>query len=254
MARILECLPGIALQGGHKRKMECGVVRQPLGVLGGMGPLVSAEFLKTIYEECAGGAEQNARAVILHSDPSMPDRTQAFLNGGTDVVLARFTHALSQLQGLGVSAIVVCCVTIHHLLPRLPAELREQVLSLVDVIVRAVADSPRRHLLLCTTGTRRLSLFESHPAWATLADRVVLPDPDDQAAIHDTIYRVKATADVDLLSRTVEPLLAKYGVDSFIAGCTEMHFASKRLDAPGARFGCVDPLMIIARDAARGRL
>nr|QEO74286.1 hypothetical protein [uncultured bacterium] len=217
-----------------------------------MGPLVSAEFLKTIYEECAGGPEQQARAVILHSDPSMPDRTQAFLNGGTEVVLARFIEALRQLQRLGVSRVVVCCVTIHHLLPRLPIELREQVLSLLDVIVRAVAERPRRHLLLCTTGTRRLSLFERHAGWDTVADRIVLPDGEDQAAIHDTIYRVKETADVDILAKEVERLLDKYGVDSFIAGCTEMHFAAKRFDVPGGRFGCVDPLLIVARDAARG--
>jgi aspartate racemase len=225
---------------------------RPLGVLGGMGPLVSAEFLKTIYEESAGRAEQHAPAVILHSDPSMPDRTDAFLNGRADVVLARFVDALEHLDAQGVSKIVVCCVTIHYLLPRLPAPLRGRIVSLLDVIVRAVAASPRRHLLLCTTGTRQLRLFESHPDWPAVEDRLVLPDADDQAAVHRTIYKVKETADGRVLTGTVEQLLRKYDVDSFVAGCTEIHFASKHLDRPGGGFGCVDPLVIVARDLARG--
>jgi aspartate racemase len=46
-----------------------------LGVLGGMGPLASAEFLKTIYEESLDGPEQTAPQVVLHSDGSSPGCT-----------------------------------------------------------------------------------------------------------------------------------------------------------------------------------
>ena len=39
-----------------------------LGILGGMGPLASTGFLKTIYEQnLGGGPEQNYPDVILHS-------------------------------------------------------------------------------------------------------------------------------------------------------------------------------------------
>ena len=95
-------------------------VRAPLGVLGGMGPLASAEFLKSIYEVEIPGPEQNTPAVVLHSDPSMPDRTTAFLNGRSEIVLERFITALERLDREGVSKIVVCCITIHYLLPQLP--------------------------------------------------------------------------------------------------------------------------------------
>jgi aspartate racemase len=224
-----------------------------LGVLGGMGPLASAEFLKTIYEEGVHGPEQSAPAVVLHSDPSMPDRTEAFLNGRSDVVLARFITALARLHAEGVSSIVVCCITIHYLLPRLPAELRARVLSLIDVIGEAVQQSTRRHLLICTTGTRRLRLFESHPAWPILQPRIVLPDGDDQELIHRTIYQVKENGNLQVLVGTVERLLRKYEVDSFIAGCTEIHFAAKwfaRTAASRSGYGCIDPLLIIATGLA----
>src|SRR5829696_1180251 len=236
-------------------RVDTVAARAPLGVLGGMGPLASAEFLKTIYEASVSGPEQSAPGVVLHSDPSMPDRTTSFLNGGTEIVLSRFIDALRALDREGVSKIVVCCITIHYLLPRLPPELRERVVSLLDVISSAITRTPDRHLLLCTTGTRQLRLFETHPDWARMKDRLVLPDDDDQQLIHRTIYQVKQQGDVQILVALVERLLEKYNVASFVAGCTEIHFASKRFagtaDQPQR---CVDPLLIIANSVARGQL
>lgn len=229
------------------------VRRAPLGILGGMGPIASAEFLKTIYEASARGPEQQAPPVVLHSDPSMPDRTSAFLNGGTEIVLGRLVDALQALERQGVSKIVICCVTIHYLLPRLPPELRSRIVSLLDIITSRIGRSPERHLLLCTTGTRQLRLFETHPAWPLVQDRLVMPEAGDQNLIHETIYRVKASGDVEPLVILVEGLLSKYGVTSFVAGCTEIHLAAQRVAArTGA--GCVDPLLIIASDLVEGRI
>ena len=229
--------------------------RAPIGVLGGMGPLASAEFLKTIYEIDIPGPEQNAPPVVLHSDPSMPDRTSAFLNGNTAIVLERFVDALQKLDREGVSKIVVCCITIHYLLPQLPPALRARVVSLLDVIADTIGRTADRHLLLCTTGTRQLRLFETHAAWPAMKDRLVMPDDGDQQEVHKTIYQVKEGADVQILVRLVTRLLEKYKVSSFVAGCTEIHFASKHFTgANGAPHRCVDPLLIIANDVARGQL
>ena len=52
-----------------------------LGVVGGLGPLVSAEFLKAIYEHTSWTREQDAPRVLLYSDPTFVDRTTALLSG-----------------------------------------------------------------------------------------------------------------------------------------------------------------------------
>lgn len=54
-----------------------------LGVLGGMGPLASAEFVNTVYRLNMTEPEQQAPALVLRSDPSIPDRTAAILSGDT---------------------------------------------------------------------------------------------------------------------------------------------------------------------------
>src|SRR4051812_24836014 len=107
---------------------------ETLGVLGGMGALASAEFLKTIYEENVGVAEQDAPVVMLYSDPTFPDRTDAFLRGAAHLVNAPLIAALNRLSQMGASKIVMCCMTIHYLLPGLPTELRGRILSLMDTI------------------------------------------------------------------------------------------------------------------------
>ena len=143
----------------------------------------------------------------------------------------------------------------HHVLSRVPPDLRRSVRSLLDVVGEAVSRMDGRHLLLCSTGTRRLELFERHRSWQAIRDRIVWPSGDDQDAVHRMIYALKVNGEIDAADRALDCLLRKYGVDSFIAGCTEMHFLAKRRARAGRRaVGCVDPLMLIARELAEGRL
>ena len=227
--------------------------KQIFGVLGGMGPLASAEFLKTIYEYGVQEQEQQAPFVILYSDPGFPDRTEAFLSGVEEPLLERLTLALNRLIEMGVSKTVICCVTIHYLLPKLPDELKSRVISLLDVIFESVARKRDRSLLLCSSGTREMKIFESHPQWESLKDRIALPSLSDQNLIHKFIYEIKKNADVPRYIPVLESLLTKYEVDSFIAGCTEIHLLAKQYMAANANQAgrnCIDPLTIIARSMA----
>lgn len=223
-----------------------------------MGPLASAEFLKTIYEHSLGGREQHSPVVMMYSDPTVPDRTEALLTGSCDVLLEELTRAIRSLRQLGASRIALCCMTIHYLLPKLPRDLRESVVSLLDVAYAGIAQSRKRHLLICSKGTRELRLFETHPQWEFAKSRIVLPDERDQERIHhDLIYPIKGNADRRELLVLLESLLVKYEVDSFVAGCSEVHILAKAV-APvrGPKNGdrCIDPLMILARELGQGRV
>src|SRR4051794_1138934 len=119
-----------------------------LGILGGMGPLASAELIKTIYRLNISGPEQDAPRCVLLSDPSFPDRTEAILKGDTRELARRLTAALGDLSDRGAERIVIACVTIHHVLPEVPEELRRKVISLIDLAIDEVAASQKTHLLL----------------------------------------------------------------------------------------------------------
>src|SRR5215213_9452039 len=220
-----------------------------LGIVGGLGPLASAEFLKTIYEHSLGQTEQETPRVIVYSDPTFPDRTEACLNGSEEQLLNQLVAAMRQLQRLGASQFVICCITIHHLLPRLPNDLKARLVSLVDLIFEELTASRERHLLLCTTGARKLKIFEGHELWRGTSELVALADEMDQCEIHRMIYRIKQNQDVLEQIPFVESLLRKYEVNSFIAGCTEIHLLAKHFRGRGRR--CIDPLISIAKQLSR---
>ncbi len=239
--------------------METKCQQRPLiGIIGGMGPLASTAFVSTIYDLTTGRLEQHAGRLILYSDPAIPDRTEAFLNRRDSTVYEPFVNILSLLRLMHVERIVVCCVTLHHLFPTLPSELRESIVSLVDTIFSALQDSHgNKHLLLCTSGTLQLGIFQRHPLWKMYKDTILVPDAADQHRIHSLIYQLKARQSVKTASSMLEALLATYHVDSFIAGCTEIHLLSRYLmlsRCQPQKCNCIDPLLIIAQKIAEERL
>lgn len=221
-----------------------------------MGGLASAEFVKTIYElsgEVSAGEvsprEQQAPTVLMYSDPTFPDRTAAFLDGETEPLLAKLIEALELLRGMGATHLVICCLTMHYLLPKLPAQLRERIISLTDVIFSSVESLKKKHLVISSRGTIKLKLLQQHPSWERARDYLVFPSESEQREMHDLIYRVKLNRNLSEARLFVKSLLKRHRVDSFIAACSEIHLLAKQFAPPGPRqgsFGCIDPLAIIA--------
>lgn len=229
-----------------------------IGILGGMGPLASAEFLKAIYDNSLREREQETPKVIMYSDPTIPDRTDAILSGDDSELLERLASSLRALSSLGATQTIVCCVTVDNLLKRLPSDLQNGLISLVDVIFEQIIQSPQKRLLICSKGTREIRLFEDHEQWAATQDYIVLPDERDQELIHyDLIYKIKKSSNVYELVPILKSLLSKYRVDSFISGCTEMHIVARRLvftNGNGNKPHSIDPLSIIAERIGAGTL
>jgi aspartate racemase len=222
-----------------------------LGILGGMGPLASAEFLKTIYEFNVSDPEQKSPRCILYSDPELPDRTEAILNGSGDIFVTLLSEALENLCWLGATKIVISCITSHFFLPEIRPQLRDKVISLIDLTVDEIWSTKRRYLMLCSNGTSKVRLFQKHKRWNQVEQYVVTPSERDQNMVHDIIYQIKRNSICDAVTSALDCLLRRYRVDSFIAGCTEIHLLTKRLMNGKARDqACliIDPLLIVARN------
>ena len=228
-----------------------------LGVLGGMGGLASAEFVKTVYEISGEmpAQEQAGPVVVMYSDPAFPDRTEAFLRGETQPILTRLIDALELLDRMGASHFVICCMTIHYLLPQLPGALRERIISLPDVIFSAVESLKKKHLVISSTGTIKLELLQQHQRWEHAQNYFVFPSEDEQQQMHDLIYEMKQNRNLTEARLFVETLLARHRVDSFVAACSEIHLLAKQFETSSAQqrgYGCIDPLLIIARQMVDG--
>ncbi|HTG33798.1 MAG TPA: amino acid racemase [Thermoanaerobaculia bacterium] len=223
-----------------------------LGILGGMGPLASAEFLRTIYDLNLKDPEQDSPLCVLLSDPTIPDRTQAILEGSEDLLLARLCQALQTLSSIGAERIVIACVTAHHFLPHVPEPLRRKIVSLIDLVIDEVLAIPRRYLLLTTKGTRAAGVFERHERWSEIARWIVHPGSAEQRELHEQLYLLKKAQEPsgDSLG-WLEGLASRHAVEGIIFGCTELHLLSRPLSRrPGRSLSerTIDPLLIVARD------
>ncbi len=222
------------------------IMSDTFGIFGGMGPLASAEFIKTIYELNLKGAEQYSPICLLHSDPTIPDRTSAILSANELGVIDRLTEGVSRLESQGADLIVITCVSSHYFLRYLPDELKVKVLSMLDWIVDEVRGANEPSLLLATTGTVKTGILQRHPKWPD-DGHVILPDEEDQEYIHNYIYEeLKRNSGRNPIA-FLEKLSSKYGVSRFVAGCTEFHCMNKMVtDFSDCPFSFIDPLYSIA--------
>lgn len=232
-----------------------------VGVVGGMGPLASAEFVRTVYRSVAYATEQQSPRMLLWSDPLVVDRTEAIESGRLDDLRAALEHSVSRLVDAGCGRVVVACVTAHIVLDRLPAALAARCVSLVDVVFDELATRPGPHLLLCTRGTARAGLFTADPRFPSLAGRLRLPSAAEQEKLHEHLYRLKRGADPSAAARYLrEEVLPRHQVTSYVAGCTELHLltglltgdeTAPRSDRPEV---VLDPLEVVARRITEGTL
>jgi len=84
-----------------------------LGVLGGMGPMATVDFLKKLVEATPAARDQDHLGVMVAQAPGIPDRTGAILGEGPDPLPA-MTIALRRLEAAGATRIAIPCNTAHH--------------------------------------------------------------------------------------------------------------------------------------------
>lgn len=219
-----------------------------LGILGGLGPLASAEFLRTLYRHHIYASEQEMPRCLLISDPTFPDRTQALLEGKTEELCLRLTSALSTLLEMGADILLIACVTAHGLLDQLEPDLRSRIISLVDLAIAEQAERPQRRLLLTTSGTRAARIFERNIRWPAVASSLIFLGNEDQAELHERLYRLKLGEAHEASGDWLRSLANRYSADGFVFGCTELHLLNS-LFTPSE---LIDPLLIAVRELHKG--
>ncbi len=220
-----------------------------LGILGGMGPLATADFYAKLIAQTPAARDQDHVPVVIYAVPQVPDRTAALLRGGATPVPALLA-GLRTLVAAGAQAIAMPCNTAHAWFDELAAQSPVPLLHIADAAADAatlIAGRGARLGLVATDGTlardfyaRRLAArgFEcATPTAAEMRDRV-----------SPGIDRVKAGAVEEggrLLEQAVGALLGR-GAGAVVLGCTEVPVALDRIGSP-LRARCVDATAALAR-------
>ncbi|MFF8867316.1 aspartate/glutamate racemase family protein [Streptomyces sp. NPDC015139] len=220
-----------------------------LGVLGGMGPAATAEFLRLLAARVPAADDQHHPRIVMLSDPSVPDRSTA-LTAGSDAPLPALREGLATLVRWGADLLAVPCNTAHVYIDRIRAELPVPLVHIVDATLRAaMALSPEGGWLAATTGTVASGLYQRRAA--ELGYRLLVPGPAAQASIHRAAVLVKAgrTGQAgQLLASALRPLWRRQQLP-VVAACTELPLAYAAAALPAeAMVSSLDALAVACVD------
>lgn len=190
------------------------------GILGGMGPFASAEFLNSIYHCCASRftLEQDYPKIILLSDPTIPDRTTAIKNNKQSDIANILEQKIVMLNAMGVTHIVIACMTAHLYLDMIKKEVKTKVINLLELLNKTLDQQHYPSLLLSSRGSYELNILK-HP-------NILYPDSTDADTINKLIYKIKLHNSKNELLEFIDfstVLAEKYQVESMLFGCTELH-------------------------------
>ena len=227
--------------------MEHG--KKTIGILGGMGPLATADLLIKIVTMTKAACDNEHIRVFVDDNAAIPDRTGAILHGGPDPV-PEMLSALRNLEKCGADCLVMPCNTAHYYLPRLQAMTETPFLNVLTVTAeRCGALFPgKTAAILATTGTLATGLYQD--ALASQGVPFITPDEAEQSLLMHLIYDiVKAslplTGEADNWRGLLEALRRR-GAEYFILGCTELPIVASTLEAEGP---FLDPTAELARAA-----
>lgn len=224
-------------------------MKKTIGIIGGMGPMATADLFRKIVAHTQAASDQEHIRVLIDNNTAIPDRTAALLSGGPDP-LPQMAKSARWLEGGGADCLIMPCNTAHCYHSRLQELVHIPLLNMLELTCQAMADRGIRCAgLLATNGTVQTGVY------ARVAERfgirLLTPDDEGQAAVMALIYQgVKAgaeTFDTTQVCRAVDAL-RRDGAETIVLGCTELPLAVElyHLDFP-----TVDPTLELAKGAIR---
>jgi aspartate racemase len=213
----------------HNQPISASPYRR-IGVLGGMGPLATVDFLHKLVDSTAASRDQEHVPMVVEFCPQIPDRAQALLGLGP-TPLDGLILAAQALERSGAQGVVMPCNTAHAWYESIAASLTIPMLHIVDEALKEAlktADSGSIGLL-ATSGTLHCEIYQSRSAdvqW-------IIPTPDEQdnwvmAGIGDIKARRLAKGS-ERLQLAARALMAR-GAKVIILGCTEIPLALHQSD------------------------
>lgn len=222
-----------------------------IGVLGGMGPLATVDFLRKLVEATPAQRDQEHVPVLVSSIPQVPDRTAAYRGEGESPLPALLASG-QRLVAAGAGLVVVPCNTAHLWFDELQRALRLPMLHVADAALEALAalgepDGPVGPVgLLATDATLSSGLYVNRGAGRV---RWLLPTAEETMhEIEPGIAAVKAGRldDGRTLLRRAAQGLERRGARALVLGCTEIPLA---LGPGDSALPLIDATAALARSA-----
>lgn len=222
-----------------------------IGVLGGMGPLASADFMARLTLAHPAERDQDHPEAVLYSATQVPDRQAAAVAGGPSPLPA-LLRGIRLLEAAGAGCIAIPCNSAHVWFDDMQAATRLHILHIVDA---AAAALPQGVQTIAVVGTR--ATLESRLYQRRLEARGFTCLTPTEAEMQDAVLPAIAAVKANNLQAATAPLLAVArrlaadGAQAVVLGCTEIPLALRGPDAMGVGVPLLDTIDALARAALR---
>ena len=206
-----------------------------LGILGGMGPAASAEFITRLVQQTPANCDQEHIPFVLWNEPRTPDRSTS-MRAGNDDPLPYLKEGILSLKSVGCDYIVIPCNSAHYWYNELN-ELGIPVIHIVDSVVDELKrlDIDNQTIgIMGTQGTIEYGIYQQRlekQGW-----KCIVPDQAEMDYfVQPAIHFIKAGNMVDanyLLVKVIDSLISR-GAKAVVLGCTELPLAVRELEQNG---------------------
>jgi len=195
------------------------------GVMGGMGPEATVDFMAKVVALTASGRDQDHVHMIVDQDPGVPNRRDAIAGGGREVS-EHLAGMAKRLDDAGADFLVMVCNTAHVMLDGVHEVRRIPFISIID---ESIAEIDRRCAsasivgIMATDGCLDTGIYQR--AVEASGRTALIPDVAGKARLMSLIDTIKAGhkgAEVSAGMESVAQSLVDGGADVIIGGCTEI--------------------------------
>jgi aspartate racemase len=218
-----------------------------IGVLGGMGPSATVDFMDKLVQLTPAARDQEHLPVVVASLPQVHDRSSAILGRGRDP-LPQLLAGIRMLNEIPVGVIAIPCNSSHHWYDEMSRGSKVPILHIARCCVEAIPPGKGKVAIFATRGALVSGFYQRELA----ARRIdyLLPDPEQgQQHVDDCIHAIKAgdfaAGALHLESACRDAAAA--GASALIMGCTEIPIAARTADVHG--LALIDSSLELARAA-----
>jgi aspartate racemase len=206
-----------------------------LGVLGGMGPAASAEFIVRLIQQTPASKDQDHIPFVLWNNPQIPDRSTSMRNGD-DNPLPHLVEGIKALKHSGCDLIVIPCNTAHFWYHEL-SRLNVKIIHIVDSVADALSEIDVTNTTIGVMGTQATVEFGLYQYMLNKSGwNCITPTKEEMdTLVQPAIDLIKSgnISQAQLMLMTVINSLIDRGAKAVVLGCTEIPLAIKQTEENG---------------------
>lgn len=221
-----------------------------VGIIGGMGPLATADLFEKIIKYTNAKSDQENIPVLIYSNPQIPDRTAAILNGGKSPVEELVSTGMV-LESMGADLLCMPCNSAHYFHEQIQEHLKAPLINMVKLTVDYLEkEGFKKVAVLGTLSTIRANIYNDFIDNTNIESIEISDQLIEQLnyVIYDVVKANDFDKDIKEFQNLLRDIMQNEKVDAFILACTELPilFEKYKIDLPS-----VDPTDILALEIVK---